>query len=101
MLFLVSFFLLSVEEEEEDEEMAEAKPGLESEQQDDEDSREPKEGTAPGPPPPHFYRQARSLVCDTTSRPQPYQMEGGGGSSYQPSGMSGSALIKNLSLDPS
>lgn len=121
----LSFFFLSVEEEEEDEEMAEVKPGLESEQQDEDESRETKEGwIADGGMLPHsslcsllsspllFFHavgQTRSLVCVTTCSMQPYQMErlGGGaggviaGPSYQPSAMLGSALIKNLSLDPS
>lgn len=101
MLFLVSFFLLSVEEEEEDEEMAEAKPGLESEQQDDEDSREPKEGTAPGPPPPTSIAKHAHLCVTLHPGRSRIRWRRGGGSSYQPSGMSGSALIKNLSLDPS
>lgn len=86
----LSFFFPSVEEEDEDEEMAEVKPGLESEQPDEDDSRETKEGAIPGrvdgsalfPPLSsspgvfHAVGQTRSLVCDTTSRLQPYQMEG-------------------------
>lgn len=87
MLFLSPFFFLSVEEEEEDGELAEVKPGMESEQQEDDDSRETKEGTKEGslcsslsssPDSFHAVGQTRTLVCDTTSRLQPYQMEGGG-----------------------
>lgn len=124
MLFLFPFFL-SVEEEEEDEEMAEIKPGLESEQQDEDDSRETKEGSLPdgGMLPQSslcsflsssldfFHAMVKRdhlcvpphAVCSRI-RWKGCGMGWGGviaGASYQPSGMLGSALIKNLSLDPS
>lgn len=108
------FFFLSVEEEE-DEEMAEVKPGLESEQQDEDESRETKEGRLPdgGMRPRSSLRALlsssfmlsvkRRHSCVSPHAARSRIRLGGviAGPSYQPSGMLGSALIKNLSLDPS
>lgn len=108
----LSLFFLSVEEEE-DEEMAEVKPGLESEQQDEDESRETKEGRIPdGGMRPRSSLLSSSFMlsvkhhhsCVSPHAARSRIRWGGGviaGPSYQPSGMLGSALIKNLSLDPS
>lgn len=112
-LSLSSFFFFyspSVEEEEEDEELMETKPGPESEQQDEDDNRETKEGKtslATKKTPIHLMKPQNKLpilflMCVTPFSGQWVDQIGGWGqvSAYQDHGILGSALIKNLSLDP-